>query len=347
MHTVSEPERTLRVGVVGTGFMARTDIAAARWTGPTEVVVSYDIVPESAVAFADQFGGIAVRSLEDIATRDDLDAILLCTRHDARVEPLLALARADRIVLCEKPLTLTLAEADTLADALGPLTTRVYLGFNQRFMAGPQALRAVLRDNARTVSAIVAEAISPPFLNSWAGMADTGGGALSCLGSHATDLLAFITGSPWDTVHAFTSRMRLADPLLEDIATISGTLANDTRTHVTTTVHDFGLQWLHMGEGNLVQLKAYTSDGIYAANAFRITAWSDSPVEQCHVNTPGPGSNQSWGYDFIESWGYVGVLREVRRIAFGGTGPTDLATFDDGYRAVRIVHEARQASLRP
>ena len=80
-------------------------------------------------AFADQWGYESFETdWKKLVTRDDIDAIDICTPNNSHAEIAIAAAEAGKMVLCEKPLALTLAgcaqptpEQQFLNDAFGDL----------------------------------------------------------------------------------------------------------------------------------------------------------------------------------------------------------------------------------
>src|SRR5580698_810390 len=98
-------KKTLNIGIVGYGFMGRTHAhayhnAANFFDVPLVPVLKAACGREEAKlkAYADNWG----RMIE----RKDIDAIDICTPNDSHAEIAIAAARAGKMVLCEKPLSL-------------------------------------------------------------------------------------------------------------------------------------------------------------------------------------------------------------------------------------------------
>ena len=62
--------------------------------------------------FADEKGFTLVDSYEDLLSNDDVDAVVLATPHSKHREQIEAAAAAGKHVFCEKPITLTKADAE-------------------------------------------------------------------------------------------------------------------------------------------------------------------------------------------------------------------------------------------
>jgi predicted dehydrogenase len=70
-------------------------------------------------AFAEQWGYESFETdWRTVIARDDIDAIDICTPNDTHAEIAIAAAAAGKIILCEKPLSRTLAEGQHMVDAI-------------------------------------------------------------------------------------------------------------------------------------------------------------------------------------------------------------------------------------
>lgn len=120
-------KKELRIGLVGYGFMGRTHTNAYKRVGDFFSELEYRPVlkavcgrnKERVQAFADQW---AYESIETdwkaLIARDDIDAIDICTPNNMHAEIAIAAAEAGKMVLCEKPLARTVAEAQPMVDAI-------------------------------------------------------------------------------------------------------------------------------------------------------------------------------------------------------------------------------------
>ncbi len=117
----------LRVGCVGTGFIAGEHLRALAGFDDVEVVAVADTVPERAQQVADRYGGRTYGDGLALLDTEDLDAVWLCVPPFAHGA--LEAAAVDRGVpfFVEKPLALDLPIAQDIADrvAAGGLTTAV------------------------------------------------------------------------------------------------------------------------------------------------------------------------------------------------------------------------------
>ncbi len=117
----------LRIGMIGTGFMARAHTNAykrvgdffpeLKWRPLLKSVCSR--TPGKAKAFAEQWGyETFTTEWRDLILRDDIDAIDICAPNDTHAEIAIAAAKAGKMILCEKPLARTVEEAEPMVEAV-------------------------------------------------------------------------------------------------------------------------------------------------------------------------------------------------------------------------------------
>ena len=119
-------KKKLRIGLVGTGFMARTHSNAYRRVGN---FFDLDLEPELAAVcarnpatlqkFADQWGYASVETdWRRLVERKDVDAIDICLPNHLHAPVAIAAAEAGKMVFTEKPLARTAAEALPMCEAV-------------------------------------------------------------------------------------------------------------------------------------------------------------------------------------------------------------------------------------
>jgi len=118
--------KQLRIGMVGYGFMGRTHSNAYRrvpnffnleYTPVLKAVCARDT--EKAKAFADQWGYESLESdWRKLVERPDIDAIDICTPNNLHKDIALAAAANGKMILCEKPLAMNVAEGEEMCQAV-------------------------------------------------------------------------------------------------------------------------------------------------------------------------------------------------------------------------------------
>lgn len=153
----------VRVGLIGAGRMGsfHGETVAQRIPGATLVAVA-DPVPGAAEKLAAKLG--AQKSYTDpqaMLNDPDIDAVVIASPARTHAELIVAAAKASKGVFCEKPMAVTLEEADKAINAAEEAGVTLQVGFNRRFVSGfaaayeeikagkigvPQLLRSTTRD---------------------------------------------------------------------------------------------------------------------------------------------------------------------------------------------------------
>src|SRR4028119_1920461 len=138
-------KKVLRIGLIGGGFMGRTHTNGYKRVGDffpeleyrPELTAVCSRRPEKVQAFASQWG---YKSFETdwrkLIARDDIDAIDICTPNDTHAEIAMAAAAAGKMILCEKPLSRTLAEGQQMVDAIAQAGVANTVWYNYRRQIG-------------------------------------------------------------------------------------------------------------------------------------------------------------------------------------------------------------------
>ena len=118
--------KPLNIGMVGYGFMGRTHsngYAQANHFFDLEYKPVLKAVcarnKDKAQAFADQWGYESIETdWRELIKRDDIDAIDVCTPNNLHKEISIAAAEAGKMVLCEKPIAMDVAEGEEMCAAV-------------------------------------------------------------------------------------------------------------------------------------------------------------------------------------------------------------------------------------
>ncbi len=120
-------KKELRIGLIGYGFMARTHSNAYSKVPHFFPELEYKPVLRAVCgrnrdrvkAFAEQWDYASYETdWKKLITRDDIDAIDICTPNNLHAEIAIATAEAGKMVLCEKPLARTVGEALPMVEAV-------------------------------------------------------------------------------------------------------------------------------------------------------------------------------------------------------------------------------------
>jgi myo-inositol 2-dehydrogenase/D-chiro-inositol 1-dehydrogenase len=153
---------TVRVGLIGAGRIgsSHAEIIAHRVHG-AELVAVADPRPGVAADLGATLGARGVTDIGELLAAPDVDAVVIAASSSAHCELIIAAAQAGKAVFCEKPMSMTLSDAERAIAATQDAGVPLQVGFNRRFapdfiaahdavVAGrvgtPQLMRSLTRD---------------------------------------------------------------------------------------------------------------------------------------------------------------------------------------------------------
>lgn len=209
----------LRLGMVGGGqgaFIGAVHRMAARLDGHWNLVAgAFSSDPARAHASAAELGVDPARSYDDFATMaaeeaaraDRIDAVAIVTPNHMHAPASIAFLEAGIPVICDKPLTATQAQADELAAVVRRTGTPFFLTHNYTGYPLIREARAMIArgdlGRLRVIQAEYAQGwLAEPIENDGQKQAawrtdparSGAGGAIGDIGTHALNLITFVTG---------------------------------------------------------------------------------------------------------------------------------------------------------
>lgn len=202
--------KTLKVGLIGAGFMAKAHSLAYAgmpmcfWPTPAIPIKKTiaDLTDERASQAAAQFGfekGTA--NWKDIIGDPEIDIVDICTPNNAHWKIAVAAAEAGKHILCEKPIACTLEEAKSMRDAVKKAGVVNMLAFNYRMTPAVQLAKKYIDEGA------IGEILDfrGTYLQDWSADPNSplswrfqkkicGSGAFGDIATHVVDMLRFLIG---------------------------------------------------------------------------------------------------------------------------------------------------------
>jgi UDP-N-acetyl-2-amino-2-deoxyglucuronate dehydrogenase len=192
---------TIRFGILGGGNISTTHAQAAREIEGVEIAAVYGENRERAAGIARSFGGVLYDEIDAFFKHQPMEIVAIGSPSGVHADQGVAAARLGLHVLVEKPIDVTVSQADRLI--LECERNRVKLGvfFQDRVKPDIVKLKQFV-DQGRLGKPILVSAkvkwYRPPeyYSNSrWRGTTDLdGGGALMNQGVHTVDLLLWLMG---------------------------------------------------------------------------------------------------------------------------------------------------------
>ncbi|MCG6156541.1 Gfo/Idh/MocA family protein [Rubinisphaera margarita] len=363
--------RKLRAAVAGTGFIGPVHIEALRRAG-VEVTGILGSSPEKSNRAGEQLGlprGYA--SLEEILQDDSVDSVHLATPNRLHYEQTVAVLKAGKHVLCEKPLAMNSQQSAELVELAAKSDCVAGVAYNIRFYplcheAAARVADGSVGDVLHVTGSYVQDWLLYETDFNWRVVAEDGGElrAVADIGTHWLDLLQFITGRKVTEVFA---DLRTVHPIRKQPVggsqTFSGGKAPAETKPVEITTEDCGSILLRFDNGaNGCLWVSQTTAGRKNCLQFELAgskaslAWnSETPNEITigHRNEPnerlirdpallhtsaGGVSNYPGGHNE----GFPDTFKQLCRAFYGYiatgdyTAPAPFPTFADGHREILL-----------
>ncbi len=192
-------EDKIRWGVIGSGGIAqrRTIPEGIVLAEHADLVAVYDINAEVNKAVAKKFNAKAVQSIEELID-SDIDAVYIASPVNRHMEHAIACAKGKKHVFCEKPLGMTVDQAEKMIRICEQEGVLLGTALMMRFLAQHQAALKIIQEGKLGKPVYGRAQLScwyPPIEGAWRQDPEIGGGgSLMDMGSHCIDLLEMFFG---------------------------------------------------------------------------------------------------------------------------------------------------------
>jgi predicted dehydrogenase len=189
-----------RIGLIGLGMAVTPHAQSLVELADRVDVLAWSPSPARRAAFNARFGLPVADSLQEVLDAADIDAIMLLTPPDTRLELVERIAAAGKHVLMEKPLERSLAGAETVVALTKRAGVTTGVVFQHRFRESSEALRRLLSQGA--LGRIATVQLDVPWWRPQSyydepgrgTLARDGGGVLITQAIHSMDLMLSLTG---------------------------------------------------------------------------------------------------------------------------------------------------------
>jgi len=195
----------VQLGVIGAGNFAKSVLLPrlAKMNGVSLIGLA-TATGRTAKAVGDQFGfEFCSTDYRQLLAREDINTILIATRHNSHAAITAEALRAGKTVFVEKPLAIEEAGLNEVITAMRQSQGRVLVGFNRRFSSLSAELKQFLNGAGPLAITYRVNAGEIPK-ESWI-QQDEGGGRIVGEVCHFVDTLQFLTGSEIEEVFAYQS----------------------------------------------------------------------------------------------------------------------------------------------
>ena len=232
----------IKVGLLGGGGIVDAHIRGYRtYADAIEVTAIADVVDETARRRAAELRATAYTDFRLMIDEADLDAVDICLPHHLHAEAIMAAAQAGKHILCEKPLCLTVQQADEVQRVVSAAGVTLMCAHNQLFLPAVSTAKQLLEQGI--LGTVYEVRTSDSFYNDFnpqnmgwrATAATSGGGELMDTGYHPTYLMLHLAGGSPVEATALLSRHRLRFMDSEDSAQVLVRFDNGVVGHLVTS----------------------------------------------------------------------------------------------------------------
>ncbi len=222
---VVDTNRRMRVGIIGTGWIAESHIRSYLKQADVDIVAGADLVPGKAKKFFEKFGVEGVKTdyashKEMIADKSlNLDAVSICTYNRQHAQPAIDCLNAGINVLLEKPFTVTLDEAVEVIKAEKASGKVLSIGHQPRMDANMKMIKKICQSGVLGKIYYIQtgggrrRGIPTPYGTTFIEDETAGLGALGDIGCYSLDMVLNAIGNPKPlTVSGYKSNFFGTDP---------------------------------------------------------------------------------------------------------------------------------------
>ena len=333
---------TVGFAILGTGMVAdyhRQAIEANAYSGAKLIAVGH-YNPDRFDEISRRFG-VPCLDQDDLLSHPEVNVVCIATPSGQHAAQTIAAAQAGKHVLVEKPMALTLEDADAMIDACEKAGVKLGVVLQRR--AEPlfqRVYRAIKQDLGELTQGVV----TIPYYRSqsyfdqadWRGTwALDGGGVLMNQGIHLVDLLVWCMGDP-TAVQAFGATLhrniQVEDTLAATLRFANGALATITAT--TTAAPGFPHR-----------LEFYGTEGGIQVEGEVVSAWRFAEPERARIEPPTTGKAEHAGSGGdprgIRPTGHINIVhRFIDSIRAGRSPEVDGAEGRRSLAAVLAIYQA-------
>ena len=139
-----------RVGVIASGRIARSHGRGWSRCEHTKIAAVADTHPEALASYAEDFQVESrYHDYREMLDKEDLDIVSVCSWDPQHAEmTIAACARKPKAVLCEKPMAVSLGEAEAMVVAADRNGVKLAIGHQRRFYPRWREARRLIADGA-------------------------------------------------------------------------------------------------------------------------------------------------------------------------------------------------------
>lgn len=286
----------IKFALVGCGRIAKrhSELLGNQQIANAGLAAVCDVVEAKARAIGEQFGVPWFTDMHEMAREAEIDAFVVLTESGNHARNVIDLAPYGKHIVVEKPMALTLDDADRMIAACDKAGVKLFVVKQNRFNVPVVKLREALeagRFGKLVMGTVRVRWCRPQAYydqDAWRGTWAFDGGVLTNQASHHVDLLEWMMG---DVVSVSAmSATRLVDIEAEDTAAVILTFANGALGIIEATggtrPKDLEGSISILGEGGTVVIGGFAVNKLETWNFLDADADDGEVIEKYSVNPP-------------------------------------------------------------
>ncbi len=231
-----------KFAIIGCGRIAKRHAEQINKIG--KLVAVCDIVLENAAELAKEYHAKMYLSIEDLLINEkEVDIVSICTPNGLHAEHAIKSLKANKHVLCEKPLCISSADGKNMIQAAALADKKLFVVKQNRYNPPVQAVKALLKEDklGNIFSFQINCFWNRPkeyYLNNWKGTKSMDGGTLFTQFSHFIDLLFWFLGDVKE-VKAITRNYEHSNIEIEDTGIVLIEMKSGAIGTLNYTVNSF------------------------------------------------------------------------------------------------------------
>ena len=182
-----------KIAVIGAGNFTKMTMLPLMNTSAIKYIVSKGGLNAKSLAVQHKIA-YSSTSYSDILNDDEVNLVMITTRHDLHSKMVVQGLEAGKNVFVEKPLALNYGELENILKAYTDGNSSLTVGFNRRFSPHVQKIKDLVPEtSAKNMIATMNAGFIPE--NVWVHDMEIGGGRIIGEACHYIDLLVYISGS--------------------------------------------------------------------------------------------------------------------------------------------------------
>jgi predicted dehydrogenase len=332
--------KPIRVGLIGSQFIASIHLEALRSVPYTEVVAVCSATEKNVKDFAQKHGiprwFTDYRKMFEVP---EIDMIVLGLPNDLHCDATLAAAAAGKHVVCEKPLCLNLAEADKMIEACKKAKVKLMYAEELCFTPKYVRIKQLVDEGALGKIHLVKqmEKHDGPHAGWFWDVKRSGGGVMMDMGCHAIEFFRWLLGGPKGgkarikSVFADMGTYIHADKTKGDD---NSTLILKMEDGCTAIAEE---SWTKPG-GMDDRAEIYGSDGVAFADLLRGNAIQTYSKKGYGYAVEKAGSTQGWSFTiYEEAWNYGFPQEMAHFVSCVRDDKQPLCTGEDGKAVLEVI----------